>query len=250
VIFSQKALNFDRHNSNRVRRFLRTYYGAFDRVFVLNSEQRKWFTGHEMNFEENRVCQTAHWVDAMFKPEKSSKKETLGIDNDRHLMLYIGRLSKEKGVLELPSIYRKVKESLPDVALLVVGHGPACEQLKEEAPEIYYIDWAPNKHLSAIYSAADILVFPSKFDAFSRVVLESLSCGLPVIAYNCEGINDIINDGECGYLVETQEQICEKIIAYLNNPQMQKEFRKAAVKRAQNYNVDDILEQFVADMGL
>jgi len=61
VMFSQTVLNFDIHNRNRVRRFLRMYYGAFDRVFVLNEDQRKWFTGYEMNFPESKVCLAEQW---------------------------------------------------------------------------------------------------------------------------------------------------------------------------------------------
>jgi len=72
VMFSQNVLNFDEHNRNRVRRFLRMYYGAFDQVFVLNSDQHKWFTGREMNFSEDKVRLTAHWADTIFKPEKST----------------------------------------------------------------------------------------------------------------------------------------------------------------------------------
>ena len=245
VMFSQKVLNFDSHNRNRVRRFLRMYYGAFDRVFVLNNDQRAWLIGREMNFPKNKVCLTSHWADAIFKPEKVSKKETFGIDDNRRVMLYVGRVSVEKGVLELPNIYHKVKKAHPDVALLVVGQGPALEKLKERLPEGYFFDWAAREQLPAIYSAADLLVFPSKFDTFSCVVLESISCGLPVIAYKSKGPKDIINDGLCGYLVNTEEQMCEKIISYLNNPQQQEQFRNAAVERSKDYDVDSIVERFM-----
>jgi glycosyltransferase involved in cell wall biosynthesis len=249
-MFSRKVLNFDKHNQSRIRRFLRLYYGAFDRVFVLNSDHRKWLTGREMNFPENKVCLTAHWADAIFKPVKTTKKEALGIDNHRPVMLYAGRVSKEKGVLELPHIYKSVKRLHPDIALLVVGQGPALEPLKEALPEGFYFDWVTRERLPAIYSAADILVFPSKFDTFSCTVLESLTCGLPVIAYKTKGPKDIIEDGACGYLVNTEEQMSQKIIAYLDNPQQQKDFRKAAVKRAKNYEANEILERFVGDIQL
>jgi glycosyltransferase involved in cell wall biosynthesis len=244
------VLNFDSRNQSRIRRFLRMYYGAFDRVFVLNSDQRKWLAGREMNLPEDRVCLTAHWADAVFKPVKTSKREALGIDDHRPVMLYAGRVSREKGVSELPRIYKAVKKAHPDIALLVVGQGPALKQLKEELPEGIYLDWVSHEKLPAIYSAADILVFPSKFDTFSCVVLESLACGLPVIAYSAKGPKDIIRDGACGYLVKTEEQMCEKIIAYLDSPQMQKDFREAAVKRAKDYGADGILERFMADVGL
>jgi UDP-glucose:tetrahydrobiopterin glucosyltransferase len=82
------------------------------------------------------------------------------------------------------------------------------------------------------------------------VVLESLACGLPVIAYSAKGPKDIIRDGACGYLVKTEEQMCDKIIAYLDSPQLQKDLREAAVKRAKDYDADGILERFMADVGL
>jgi glycosyltransferase involved in cell wall biosynthesis len=250
VMFSRKVLHFDRHNQSRIRRLLRTYYGAFDRVFVLNGDHRKWLTGREMNFTKNKVCLTAHWADAIFKPEKTSKKEALDIDDNRPVLLYVGRVSKEKGVLELPYIYKAVKKAHPDVALLVVGQGPALESLKKALPEGHYFDWVTRERLPAIYSAADILVFPSKFDTFSCTVLESISCGLPVIAYKTKGPKDIIKDGVCGFLVNTEEQMSEKIVAYLDNPQQQKNFRKAAVERAKKYEASEILERFVWDVGL
>ena len=250
VMFTQKVLNFDQHNRNRVRRMLRSYYGAYDKIFVLNKDQRKWLTGDEMNFAENKVSLTAHWADAIFKPEKVSKKGLLGIDDHRPVMLYVGRISKEKGVLELPHIYKMVKKAHPDVAMLVVGQGPASEQLKTILPEAYYFDWMIHERLPVIYAATDIFVFPSRFDTFSYTSLESLSCGLPVIAYKTTGTKDIITNGECGYLVKTVEQMCERIIAYLGDSQQQNEFRQAAVERAKKYNVDNIMEQFVRDIGL
>jgi hypothetical protein len=51
VMFCRKTLNFSKHNQNRVRRFLRTYYGAFDKVFTLNNDRKKGFTEHGMDFD-------------------------------------------------------------------------------------------------------------------------------------------------------------------------------------------------------
>jgi glycosyltransferase involved in cell wall biosynthesis len=71
-----------------------------------------------------------------------------------------------------------------------------------------------------------------------------------VIAYSTKGPKDIIEDGVCGFLVNTEEQMSQKIVAYLDNPKQQKDFRKAAVKRAKNYEANEIVERFVADVGL
>ncbi|MDR2928395.1 MAG: glycosyltransferase [Cytophagaceae bacterium] len=251
VMFCRKTLNFDAHNLNRIRRILRSYYGAFDRVFVLNSDQRKWLTGREMNFDESRVCLTAHWADAIFSPVSASKKEAFGINNSQPVMLYVGRVSKEKGVMELPRIFKGVKKLHPNIALAVVGHGPALDELKTELPDAIYLNWVQHEQLPAIYSAANVLVFPSKFDTFSCTVLESLSCGLPVVAYNTKGPKDIIDDGVCGYLANTVEQMIERVAAaILANSSVQIQMRKAAVARAANYDVDKIVEQFMGDVGL
>jgi len=251
VMFSRKVLNFDKHNQSRIRRFLRTYYGAFDKIFVLNSDQKKWLTGREMNFDNDKVCLTAHWADSIFKPHQKSKKEVFDIDNHRPVLLYAGRVSKEKGVLELPNIYNTVKKNHPNVALVVVGQGPAYEELKTALPEATYFDWVEREKLPEIYSAADVLVFPSKFDTFSCVVLESLTCGLPVIAYSTKGPKDIIEDGVCGYLVKTNEQIIDKINTYLNGgKKLHDSFRQSAIIRSKNYDVNRIMQNFIANIDL
>ena len=67
VMFSSKVLNFDKHNQSRIRRFLRLYYGAFDCLFALNTDQRKWLISREMNFPENKVFLTENWADVIWK---------------------------------------------------------------------------------------------------------------------------------------------------------------------------------------
>jgi glycosyltransferase involved in cell wall biosynthesis len=174
-----------------------------------------------------------------------------GIDNHRPVLLYAGRVSKEKGVLELPAIYNTVKKNHPDLALVVVGQGPAYEELKTALPEAICFDWVEHEKLPEIYSAADMLVFPSKFDTFSCVVLESLTCGLPVTAYSTKGPKDIIEDGVCGYLVKTNEQISDRINTYLKGgKKLHDSFRQAAVARSKYYDVNRIMQNFIADIDL
>jgi len=64
VVYSHKVLKFDSPNQSRVRRFLRLYYGAFDRMFVLHSDHHQWLTSRDMNFDKEKVCLVAEWIDA------------------------------------------------------------------------------------------------------------------------------------------------------------------------------------------
>ncbi len=156
----------------------------------------------------------------------------------------------KKGVRELPRIYKAIQQKHPDVRLVVVGQGPSKRQLQEELPEASYYDWIEHTMLPEIYSSADLLLFPSRFDTFSCVVLESLSCGLPVVAYKTKGPKDIIIHEENGFLVENEKQMADTAIKYLDNKKMHVSFRAAAIRRAKNYNVNTILNNFIREIGL
>lgn len=250
VMFARKVLNLDIHNQNRIRRMLRVFYKSFDRVFVLNTDQQKWLTGPDMKLKPDKVSLTAHWVDDIFIPQKANKKQAFGIENDIPVLLYVGRISEEKGVMELPRIYKNVQKAYKDVKMVIVGQGPASESLKKELPEAIYFDWLDHNKLPAFYSAADLLVFPSKFDTFSCVVLEALSCGLPVIAYKTKGPKDIIRHKKNGYVVDTEKEMTESIISYLENEDLHSSFKAAAIKRSKDYKAVSIMSDLVKEIGL
>lgn len=249
LMFARKVLNIEGHNLNRVRRILRSFYKAFDRVLVLNSDQKEWLSGLQMNLKPENVCQTAHWVSTQFKPVTPNKESIFGLPNHCPVLLYAGRLSKEKGVLELPLIYQQVKQSIPEVKMVIVGKGSAQKQLKEEMPEAVFIDWIEQSRLPEIYSSADLLLLPSKFDTFCNVVLEALSCGLPVVAYNNKGPKDIIRNKKDGFLVDTMQEMQEQIIAFLQSGNKEL-FKNSAVERAKAYNPDIIVNEFMQLVGI
>jgi glycosyltransferase involved in cell wall biosynthesis len=250
MMFARKVLNFDQHNLARMRRLLRAFYGAFDGLFVLNSDQRKWLMGSSMGFSPSRVFATAHWVDEGFTPRRTGKEEVFGLGNGEPVLLFAGRVSEEKGVMELPQLYQRLKARIPDLRIAVAGRGPCEKELKEAIPDGIFLGWVDHAELPKVYSAADILVLPSKFDTFGCVVLEALSCGIPVVAYNTKGPKDIIVHEENGFLVRTKAEMAEVISRLLSDGNLRRSFRKAALKRAEEYSVSRILPRFLDDIGL
>jgi glycosyltransferase involved in cell wall biosynthesis len=244
-MFARKVLHIEGSNQSRVRRILRSFYNAFDKVLVLNSDQKKWLSGTHMNLEPEKVGQTAHWVNSCFKPQTPNKKQSFGLPENAKVLLYVGRVSNEKGVLELPVIYEAVRQSVPELKMVVAGKGPAQEQLKKEMPDAIFIDWVQQDKLSLLYASADLLVLPSRFDTFAMVVLEALSCGLPAIAYNTKGPKDIIKHGQCGFLAETSEEMQKHIAEFLRS-ENQAAFKKAAAERAAAYNADGIIAELMS----
>ncbi|TAL35483.1 MAG: glycosyltransferase [Spirochaetes bacterium] len=248
MMFADKVLNFDELNKDRLRRLLRTYYKAFDGLFVLNTDQHKWLTGGAMGFDPARVFLTAHWAEKEFRPVDADRKNLFGVYGDAPVLLFAGRISEEKGVMELPAVMEKVRTAYPDVKLVVAGMGPAEAALKRAMPDAVFLGWVDHAKLPEVYSAADMLLLPSRFDTFGCVVLEALSCGLPVVAYKTKGPKDIIVDGINGYLVKTKGEMAARILEFLKDRKLRASFKKESLKRAKEYDPDRIIKRFLNDL--
>jgi glycosyltransferase involved in cell wall biosynthesis len=248
MMFARQVLNFDHHNRSRLRRILRAYYKAFDGLFVLNNDQRDWLTGTSMGFDPSKVFLTAHWADREFVPHKTSKKKIFGVSEETPVLLFAGRISEEKGVMEIPAIYEKIKTKFPEARVAFAGKGPSDEALRKAIPDGIFLGWVDHAKLPEIYSAADMLLLPSKFDTFGCVVLEALSCSLPVAAYKTKGPKDIIEQGKSGFLVKTRTEMADAVTGFLENSGSINDFKIQAVERAKAYSADVILKQFLKDL--
>ncbi len=250
MTFARQVLNFDHENRSRLRRILRAFYHNFDGLFVLNKDQRNWLLSKDMGLDQSRVFLTAHWAEEEFVPTKASKSAIFGTPNNAPVLLFAGRVSDEKGVMELPAIYRSVREKHPDVKLVIAGKGPKEDELKKAVPDAVFLGWVDHKKLPAVYSAADMLLLPSKFDTFGCVVLEAMSCGLPVTAYNTKGPKDIIENGKNGYLAKTRSEMTAAVDDYLGNAKKRSGYKSSALARAKAFNPDAIIGQLLGDVGL
>jgi glycosyltransferase involved in cell wall biosynthesis len=249
LLFARKVLGVDGHNLNRVRRMLRAFYAGFDQLYVLNSDHQNWFSGKDMDFPQEKIKRTAHWCNDSFYPRKSSKKKLFGCKESEKVILFTGRLSHEKGVLDIVSIFPEIEKVIPNVKLVFAGTGPAEEELKKQLPNAIFLGWIDAKKLPEIYSSADLLILPSKFDTFSCVVLEALSCGLPVVAYKSKGPKDIITEN-CGYVAAGKTDMVKSCMHYFQNEDVQEEMKANAILRAKAYNKGIILKELLENTGL
>jgi glycosyltransferase involved in cell wall biosynthesis len=250
--FADRTLGVDAHLHDRVRRLLRAFYGAFDSLLVLNSEQREWLAGPLMGIPRERIVPTAHWVDERFRPEPADPAGVFfpGVRAGDPVILYAGRLSEEKGILELPGILGAVAVRFPNARLVLAGEGPVERELRTFLPDAVHLGWVPPGQLPRVYSSADVLLLPSRFDTFGCVVLEAFACGLPVVAYDTKGPRDIVQDGVNGFLADTPEGLATGITRILEDPKLQRSMRAAARERALDYTADVILRRLLADLGL
>ncbi len=111
------------------------------------------------------------------------------------VFIYFGRLAREKKVEEFLGL------DLPGTKL-VIGDGPYRATLEKKYPEAKFVGYKRGEELVDWLSLADVLMFPSRTETFGLVIVEALSCGIPVAAHNVTGPKDIITHGVDGFLGE------------------------------------------------
>jgi len=124
--------------------------------------------------------------------------------DDEKIVLYVGRLDREKGVDVLVRAFARVRD-VP-AKLVVAGKGKLEPGLRKLAADLGIADrtvfagYLVGQVLSHAYRGANVLVVPSLYEPFGIVALEGMVCGLPVVASSTGGLTEVVNDGETGLL--------------------------------------------------
>ncbi|MBS3155617.1 glycosyltransferase family 4 protein [Candidatus Woesearchaeota archaeon] len=152
-----------------------------------------------------------------------------------NILLYVGALSKNKGVEYLINAFPKIKEEIKDAKLHIVGDGPEREALEElsKGMDVKFFGRVPHDEVLEHYKHAKLLVMPSVWMENGPFVLyEGMSSGKPVIATKRGGIVDLVRDGINGFIVRAadSEAIAEKTIKLLKDKNLLKEFSKSSQK--------------------
>ena len=136
----------------------------------------------------------------------------------KHILLYVGRVVKEKNLEFLFPVLFTVKKIIPDTMLIIVGGGPELEHLKEKAKKLHcnkdviFTGYRTKDELSYFYHTADLFVFPSKTETQGLVTLEAMMAGLPVVAIGEMGTIDVMQGDNGGFMVKDDAAIFLDII--------------------------------------
>lgn len=180
---------------------------------------------------------TFHPVDAM---ARRTLRHRLGLPADACLALFLGGDWERKGLRDAISAVAGV----PDVELVVVGAGNQSP-MREHAARVGAAGQVRFVGRSAEperwYQAADLLLFPSRYEAFSLVTLEAAASGLPIIAHAINGTEDLITDGENGFLSDLGAEALRAHLTTLRDDRALRErVGSAAARSAQRYAWDRI----------
>jgi glycosyltransferase involved in cell wall biosynthesis len=122
-----------------------------------------------------------------------------------YLILYVGRLVRQKRVDILIEAMRRIEQSRTDLGLLIVGDGVERQQLMQQAQglkRLHFLGFKDRPDLPPYYAIADLFVMPSEVEPWGMVVVEALACRLPVIATRKVGAAwDLIQEGKNGCVI-------------------------------------------------
>ena len=168
------------------------------------------------------------------------------MDNEK-IILYIGRLVHEKGVQHLISAMPKIINGYNDTKLIIGGKGGMYDELKEQARnlgienKVYFTGYLTSKEVKKMYKCADIAVFPSTYEPFGIVALESMLAGVPTVVSDIGGLNEIVDHGVDGMksYAGNSNSIADSVLTLLYNHQLCNNITKNAktkVKQEFNWN--------------
>lgn len=171
-----------------------------------------------------------------FRPgDRAAARQRLGLGDGEPVVLYVGRLDREKSVDRVLLAFERVASILPAAQLVLVGQGTETERLRRMAEalpvaaRIRFLGLRPHDSLAECYQAADVFLFASETETQGLVLAEAAACGLPAVAVDAPGCDEVVRDGDTGILTKGDPAaLAEAVIGLLLDP----ERRRAMARRA------------------
>jgi 1,2-diacylglycerol 3-alpha-glucosyltransferase len=168
----------------------------------------------------------------------------LGIDAERPILLWVGRLNQEKRPLLAYRLFRQIHAAHPNALLVLVGEGALRPELEAaiaadgmtEAVHLYGL--AAYDEMPRIYTSATLWLSTSVSEVHPMVALEAAACGLPAVAWNDPALEGVVQEGHSGLLVESESAFVAAAAALLAKPAECRRLAAAALQMASRYKVE------------
>ena len=173
------------------------------------------------------------------------------IDERLNIVGYVGRLSKEKGILCFTEAIPNILKMRNDVTFLIVGDGDLSTKIAEYLNKkniknkVKMMGWISHKDIPNHLNDLKLLISPSYTEGLPNIMLEAMACGTPVLATYVGAIPDVIEDGETGFLLKANDpkHIEERILELLDKPELLEKVSKSACERVrENFSEEKTLE--------
>ncbi len=194
----------------------RTAYEAAEAVIAVSAGMRADILRSYPQIDPARVHVVHNGIDSQLWQPRSDLDAVRdrGVDPDRRSVIFVGRITRQKG---LPYLLRAVAELPPDVQIVLLAGAPDTPEIQSEVEELIAglretrdgVVWIPEMlkraDVIALLSSATVFACPSVYEPLGIVNLEAMACEVPVVATATGGIPEVVVDGETGWLVPIEQ---------------------------------------------
>ncbi|MFP8487786.1 glycosyltransferase family 4 protein [Gracilimonas sp. Q87] len=228
-------------------KYLSWFYNACAHVYVPSQSMIEELMPH--GFETDMRIWARGVNTELFSPDKRNERwrKKQGFDKNDIVVTFVSRLVWEKELDTFRHSVQQLSAENKKIRAMVVGDGPAKQELQEVMPEAVYTGFLNGDELATAYASSDIFMFPSHTETFGNVTLEAMSCGLPCLVANATGSRSLVEDGVNGFLAEPQdkEDFTDKLRIITESENLRQKMGKNSRKKALNYEWDEINGQLV-----
>jgi len=224
-------------------KFLRNHYEEMhlaDQIWVGSTYAKNSFL--EMSIPESKIKVIPYGVDTNY----FTPGAVVDLDKtDKLKVLYVGTIEQRKGVGYLLRAFKKLPKNKYDLTLIGNIKGKS-KSLSPYSDLFTHIPHISKDLLIEQYRLADVLVFPSLLEGLGLVVLEAMSCGLPVIVTD-RGPNEVVRDGVDGFVVSAcdENSLIDRLEQLFNKPDLRIKMSQNARQQAESYSWDQYVNKAV-----
>ncbi|MFF2211076.1 glycogen synthase [Streptomyces antibioticus] len=225
----------------------RTAVEAADAVIAVSSAMREDILACYPTLSPDRVRVVHNGIDTgLYRPDHGTDALTrIGLDPDRPFVLFVGRITRQKGV---PQLLRAVRDIDPAAQVVLCAGAPDTPEIEQEFRDLFAalsrardgVHWIPRMlprpEVIQLLTHAAVFVCPSVYEPLGIVNLEAMACGTPVVASRVGGIPEVVEDGVTGTLVTVDEEfetgLARALDALLGDPEAGRRMGEAGRARA------------------
>lgn len=223
-------------------KFLAWFYGKCREVYVPSESMA------EILAEKNITTTLKIWErginSELFNPRKRDMewRRTQGFDDEDIVVTFVSRLVWEKNLRLFADVVNRLKQKHSNVKAMVVGEGPAQEEMMELLPNAVFTGFLKGEDLAKAYASSDIFFFPSDTETFGNVTLEAMASGLPAVVANATGSKSLVDHGKNGFRasVERSDKFFTLIEKLIVDPELRERMAKASLEKSKKYIWDSI----------
>lgn len=222
-----------------------------DHIIAPGTEVKEMLTRHDVRTPIS-VIPTGVPMEKFTGGDASWLNRNFNIPLSNKVLLFVGRLSKEKNLEFLINAFAKVKANIPTSTLVLTAQGPLEAQLKKMVlqmglsleADVVFTGALPFESLVNVYYSADLFVFSSVTETQGLVLIEAMAAGLPVVAVRANGVNDMVNDNVEGILTDcNQDEFAQAICRVLNDDSMYRRFKLNARMKAESLSSTNMAQK-------